>query len=347
MTATFHYFMDLIRRIAALLAMVLVWLVLGMVYLDAFPAPLGRLEALLMPWKALFTMPVFSLGGRVSFMQGLLDASATVADVSLITMMLSFCLFGGYLTLLYQQRKRRSRENRTLLRKNREIARRNEFIRYISATIGHEFKNNLGRIKRRIGLLECLSEDERVRIEGNFQRLFADIEVFRKIADEREAGLVEFSMVDLGEMLKEMALQYADLAEVQITAGPVDPCIFASRDLLRTVFETLMDNAVKYKKPGQDRAAIKLAMKTDEDGKRRYLALSFRDEGQGMREDQAEHCFYGNAESTDGWGKGLYFAKYVVGLHAGKIRVGKEYTSEDSGTEIIIHLPFVEEAVDV
>ena len=46
-------------------------------------------------------------------------------------------------------------------------------------------------------------------------------------------------------------------------------------------------------------------------------------------------------------GRGLYFAKYVVGLHAGKIRIGKEYTARGRGTEIIINLPFVEEALDV
>ena len=59
--------------------------------------------------------------------------------------------YGGYLVHLgvllmlvgitgqsiYQQRQQRVRENMFLLLKNQEIGRRNEFIRYISATIGH------------------------------------------------------------------------------------------------------------------------------------------------------------------------------------------------------------------
>jgi hypothetical protein len=36
-----------------------------------------------------------------------------------------------------------------------------------------------------------------------------------------------------------------------------------------------------------------------------------------------------------------------MGLHAGTIRVGKEYTAPGTGTEIIINLPFVEEELNV
>jgi sensor histidine kinase regulating citrate/malate metabolism len=85
----------------------------------------------------------------------------------------------------------------------------------------------------------------------------------------------------------------------------------------------------------------------DRDGSRRYLSLSIRDEGVGMDEQQADHCFYQGKGMGESWGQGLYFAKYVVGLHAGKIRIGKEYTAPGVGTEIIINFPFVEEAPDV
>jgi signal transduction histidine kinase len=68
-----------------------------------------------------------------------------------------------------------------------------------------------------------------------------------------------------------------------------------------------------------------------------------------MDEQQADRCFYmgKGGGSGEGWGRGLYYAKYVVGLHAGKIRIGKEYTKPGVGTEIIINLPFVEESLHV
>jgi signal transduction histidine kinase len=259
----------------------------------------------------------------------------------------SFTILCIYLTFVYQQKQRRSRENKLLFLKNQEIARRNEFIRYISATIGHEFKNNLGRIKRRIDLLPALPHDMRARIDDNMDKLFADIDIFKKISDEREAGLIDFAKVDLQEILSTLAAQYSDLADFTFQDTMTPPAIFASKTLLRTVFENLIDNAIKYKKPEQPRARISLSCFAELDGKRRYVSLSFRDEGIGMDEQEADRCFYKGKGSEEGWGEGLYFAKYVIGLHAGKIRVGKEYTASGTGTEIIIHLPFVEETIHV
>ncbi len=325
---------------------VCIWLILGMVYFDHFIPPFGRLELWLMPWKGV-TPPEAGLGQRLSIMQDQLDASNRIAHYAFVTMIVSFTAFSLYLSVVYQQKQRRSRENMLLMLKNQEIARRNEFIRYISATIGHEFKNNLGRIKRRIDLLAGLPQDSKERIDDNLAKLFADIEIFKKISDEREASLVEFKNFDLKTMLQDLAIQYGDLADITIRKGVYVPMIYAAPPLLKTVFENVVDNAVKYKKPDQSRAVVLMSCSMDQDGSRRYVTVSVRDEGVGMDEQQADQCFYKGRGTGESWGQGLYFAKYVVGLHAGKIRIGKEYTAPGAGTEIIIKLPFVEEALDV
>ncbi len=337
-----------VRYISVLAVLIVIWLLLGMVYLDHFVKPFDRLMPLLTPWKVPESIPVeATVEERLSLMQGQLNASNRVSYYAFLIMIGSFTVLCVYLTLIYQQKQRRARENELLMLKNQEIARRNEFIRYISATIGHEFKNNLGRIKRRIDLLSGLPQDARGRIDDNLDKLFADIEIFKKISDEREAGLIDFAKVDLRAMLSELIKQYSDFADFSFQEKMPHPAIFASRTLLRTVFENLIDNAIKYKKPEQPRARISLSCSFDIDGKRRYVSLSFRDEGVGMNEQEADQCFYKGKGTHEGWGQGLYFVKYVVGLHAGKIRVGKEYTSLGVGTEIIINLPFVEEAINV
>jgi signal transduction histidine kinase len=252
-----------------------------------------------------------------------------------------------YLSIVYQQKQRRARENMMLVLKNQEIARRNEFIRYISATIGHEFKNNLGRIKRRIDLLPGLPPEATERIDDNLDKLFADIDIFKKISDEREAGLVDFQNIDLVAMLRDLASQYSDLADITIQETIAVPMIYAAPPLLKTVFENVIDNAIKYKKSDQQRASVLVSCAMDTDGSRRYLTLSIRDQGIGMDEQQADHCFYRGRGIGESWGQGLYFAKYVVGLHAGRIKIGKEYTAPGVGTEIIINFPFVEETTDV
>jgi len=337
-----------IRYISVLVVMVFVWLLLGMVYLDHYIKPFDRLVPWLMPWKEPAAISgKATVEKRILMMQGQLDASNKASNYAFLMMLGSFAALCIYLTFVYQQKQRRARENELLSLKNQEIARRNEFIRYISATIGHEFKNNLGRIKRRIDLLSELPQDARSRIDDNLDKLFADIDIFKKISDEREAGLIDFDKVDLKEMLAGFVGQYSDFTDFTFQDRMSPPSIFASRTLLKTVFENLIDNSIRYKKPEQAHARIHVSCSMDIDGKRRYVSLSFRDEGIGMNEQEADQCFYKRKNTPAGWGQGLYFAKYVIGLHAGKIRVGKEYTALGVGTEMIIHLPFVEEAVNV
>jgi signal transduction histidine kinase len=321
-----------------------IWLLLGMVYLDRFVSPFDRLIPWLMPWRASDSgAGTSTMEGSLAIMQSQLDSSRTVAHYAFFTMIIAFALLCIYFTLVYQQKQRRTRENELLSLKNQEIARRNEFIRYISATIGHEFKNNLGRIKRRIDLIQGLPRDVTARLNDNMEKLFADIDIFKKISDEREAGLINFEKVNLKELIVGLTGQYGDLADFSIMDETSPPAIFASQTLLRTVFENLIDNAVKYKKQEQERARIIISFSQDTDGNRRYVTLFFRDEGIGMDEQEADRCFYKSKGSDGGWGQGLYFAKYVVGLHAGKIKVGRDHTASGKGTEIIINLPYVEE----
>ncbi|MGE5892993.1 MAG: sensor histidine kinase [bacterium] len=339
-----------LRYLSMISLMLAVWLLLGMVYFERFFPPFDAFALRLLPWKRLGSIPLDAgLKERLAIMQQILDSSATVGRTSLFAMIISFMIFIFYLTFVYQQRQRKIHENRLLLLKNREIARRNEFIRYISATISHEFKNNLVRIKRRLEMMQDLPQDTLVRMNNNFDKLFADIDIFKRISDEREAGLIEFKGVDLSTALFSLIEQHSDLADIRIrnTTGVPQLLISASEELLRTVFENLIDNAVKYKKSDQERARVSITCSMDQDGSRRYLQLSFRDEGIGMNEQQADQSFYKGKSSGQGWGEGLYFVKYAIGLHAGKIRVGKEYTQPGIGTEIIIHLPYVEEAFHV
>ena len=227
--------------------MVFVWLILGMVYTERFVLPFGRLKVQLMPWTEQVS-PDASLDQRLSLIEKQIDSSNMVAQYALMTMIVSFAALTIYLSVVYQQKQRRASEHLVLYLKNQEIWRRNEFIRYISATIGHEFKNNLGRIKRRIDMIHGLPQDVKKRIDDNMEKLFADIEIFKKISDEREASLIEFMKIDFKDMLNDLAVQYGDLADFKIREGAVLPMIYAAPPMLKTVFENVIDNAVKYKK---------------------------------------------------------------------------------------------------
>ena len=346
MTFSVKKIFNSLRYLLILALTAVIWMLFGMVYTDHFIKPFDKFLPWLMPWQVTVSgAGASTMDENLAIMQRQLDGSKIVAHYSLLTMTVSFALLCIYFTIVYQQKQRRTRENELLSLKNQEIARRNEFIRYISATIGHEFKNNLGRIKRRLDLLQGLPRDVTTRIDDNMEKLFADIDIFKKISDERESGLINFEKVELRELIADLAGQYSDFADFTIQAEASPPAIFASQTLLKTVFENLIDNAIKYKKREQEHARIIISFSQDTDRNRRYFTIYFRDEGLGMDEQAADNCFYKSKASDGGWGQGLYFAKYVVGLHAGKIKVGKEYTAPGKGTEIIINLPYVEETL--
>ncbi|MEK6851741.1 MAG: ATP-binding protein, partial [Candidatus Thermoplasmatota archaeon] len=99
-------------------------------------------------------------------------------------------------------------------------------------------------------------------------------------------------------MLKQLPSQYADLADIYVECkSPI--VIFASRTFLKTVFENLIDNSIKYKKEDMPRAAITVSCYEELDGRRRYVSVSFKDEGIGMDEEQADRCFYLNKSTGE------------------------------------------------
>ncbi len=340
---------NIIKQILLLSALILVWFVVVAFYFNWSFAPLNILNNWLMPWQNIhYNFTNHSIGEPLIIMQDMLESSYRLSNIALLLMLFLLGILTFHLTLFYQQKQRRTEENKLLRLKNQEIVRRNEFIQYISSTIGHEFKNNLGRIKRRIDLLHDIAQDEREKIAHNMDKLFADIDIFKKISDKREQGLVHFERVDLMEMLLQLSNQNNDLIDMRVVKSEYSPVIYASRTLIKTVFENLIDNSIKYKKPAQEHAQLTVSFSIDTDGSRRYLTLIFKDCGIGMDEVEQDRCFYkGKGFNKDGWGRGLYFAKYVIGLHAGKIKVGKEFTKPANGTEIIINLPFVKEDIYV
>jgi signal transduction histidine kinase len=335
--------------IMAVTALIIIWSFVLMIINDNILPPFNRLLSFLMlDSVSVVDLEDRDLVNRLLSTKELFQTSQNITNISWNIMVYSAsALFLGYLYLIYKEAQRQLQENRLLRLKNEEISFRNEFIRYISATIGHEFKNNLARIKRRFVLLKGLPPWITENINGNFDKLFADIEIFKKIADTNEVGLVNFEKAKLITLLNEIAYNYKELAIISFSNIKQSIFVFTALPLLKTVFENIIDNAVKYKKDEQLLANINISLSQDIDDKRQYIVLSFKDKGIGMDEQTADNCFYKQSTSKDGWGHGLYYSKYVIGLHAGKIKIGKENTGLGVGTEVLVHLPSIIETENV
>ena len=122
----------------------------------------------------------------------------------------------------------------------------------------------------------------------------------------------------------------------------IDSTIYVDEVHFQNVIFNLLDNAVKYGKPGEK---LDVYLKTWNDDN--WLYLSVRDTGVGIKKEDLKKVFEkfyrvhtGNVHDVKGFGLGLAYVKKMVELHQGEIRVDSEY---GKGTTFTIKLPVIKE----
>jgi signal transduction histidine kinase len=120
--------------------------------------------------------------------------------------------------------------------------------------------------------------------------------------------------------------------EVEVTGAKKDIFIFGSSRLLCQALVNLIENAVKF----SSCSSIIEISKAIKCGK---CLITVRDNGIGMRYDQAKSVFDPYVQSTTtagGLGLGLFIVKEIVELHGGKVEVHSEGVGKGSEFRILI-----------
>ncbi|MBW2433904.1 MAG: HAMP domain-containing histidine kinase, partial [Deltaproteobacteria bacterium] len=106
---------------------------------------------------------------------------------------------------------------------------------------------------------------------------------------------------------------------------------------IKTVFENVLNNAIKYSQP--DSAPIQISAKTDES----YVVVRIRDFGIGIPEEDLAHIFEpfyrvdkSRTKDTGGYGLGLSLCKTIMEAHGGKIEV---HSTLQEGTTVSLYFP--------
>jgi signal transduction histidine kinase len=135
-----------------------------------------------------------------------------------------------------------------------------------------------------------------------------------RVANVREA-------VSLAELAAEAAnLVAGEIAErgVEVSIDPVLPTVYGDRTRLVTVFQNLIDNAVKYM-GAQPEPKVGIGIRPEGNGSH---AVFVRDNGSGIEErylDQVFGLFERLSHDTPGTGVGLALVKRIVEVHGGRI----------------------------
>jgi PAS domain S-box-containing protein len=147
--------------------------------------------------------------------------------------------------------------------------------------------------------------------------------------------------VDLGSIISETLQVFAkqiDDEGAQVTVGEM-PWTNGDRTQLSQVFQNLVGNALKYRRPGE-RASVRI-------GATRAGAewiIEVRDEGIGFKQDYAEHIFglfkRLHKEDYPGTGLGLAICRRIVDAHGGRIWAESQ---EGKGATFFLALPVLDE----
>ena len=212
--------------------------------------------------------------------------------------------------------------------------------------LDHELKNPLTAI--RVGLANLAGTppgEARDRtlagVEGQVGRLSKLAADLRKLAD-LETRPLERTAVDLNELLREAVALAQQRPEgegrgIALTLPQAPwplPQVRSDRDLLFLAVYNLLDNALKFTRPGDT-----IEVRAIEDG--RIVTVEVADTGPGIPKDELPHIFKElyrgqGARRTEGSGLGLALVRAIVEQHGGRVTVRSR---EGEGTVFTLHLP--------
>ncbi len=211
--------------------------------------------------------------------------------------------------------------------------------------LDHEMKNPITAIRAGLGNLPVEQEDEPVvaGVRAHVDRLARLSGDLRKLA-ELETQPIEQEAVHLDELLDdlvEIARQRDDGAarnlKLVLPSAPWPlPPVTGDGDLLYLVLHNLVDNAIKFSRPGDT-----VEIRASEDGA--SVALEVADTGPGIPEEELRHVgeelyrgTLAREANVPGSGLGLSLCNAIIARHGGMLAVRSRL---GSGTVVSVRLP--------
>ena len=214
------------------------------------------------------------------------------------------------------------------------------------ANASHELRTPLANI---LGYVETLDdpraggeEETRTRFLGiirreaqRMQSLVEDLMSLSRIEAGKHDSPAE--PVDLVALARQCAGEAGENGKVEVTANTATAVVLGDRGQLAQVLRNLIDNALKYGKPG---GPVAVALEVTESGR---LSLTVSDEGEGIPPEHLPRLterFYradaSRSRAAGGTGLGLSIVKHVVERHRGRLDIASRL---GEGTTASLILP--------
>lgn len=234
-------------------------------------------------------------------------------------------------------------EIQSLQKQLRQNAAVNEELKAFTYVASHDLKSPLRGLR---SLTKWVIEDcEKIiplESKGHLQRMLDKLDKMEALLD----GLLQYSRVGHTQVtleqvsMKEMISRILSLLPVPpdltIKVAPTLPILLASPIMVQHVFQSLIDDAIKYRKPNEP-ALIEI---TAQD-KGKYYEFLIKDNGLGIERAYHDKIFrmfqrLHNYDNIEGAGIGLALVKKILETEKGSIRVVSEL---GTGSEFIVSWP--------
>jgi signal transduction histidine kinase len=220
------------------------------------------------------------------------------------------------------------------------VQRREDMI----AVVGHELRQPLAAMLEAVQAMaqpgdRSVTERACRTIDRQVRELIRIVEDLAQSSALQRGGVASSAApLDLNDIVRrvaEAASSQTARRGISLAVQMHDAPVWVSGDApqLQRVFANLMDNAVKYTKPG---GRIDVAWRSEE----HEAVVSIRDTGIGLDPEQLEWIFepFARASTTErGLGVGLMVVRALVHLHGGTVHARS--AGRGHGSEFVVHLP--------
>ncbi len=246
-----------------------------------------------------------------------------------------------------------SEELEKLKIENEELKKQNSVKSDLISISAHQLRTSLSALKwilkmfldKDIGPITNEQESFINKAYISNERMIALVNDMLTLNHAEEIALsFKFEKVDLVKLVEEITFEFSgesskkhiELIFLRPDADVLE--ISCDREMIRVVFQNLIENAMKYSNDG-DKVILSMQQRNDN------VEISVRDTGIGITDDEKSKIFEkffraDNAKEKDpvGSGLGLFTSKNIVEHHKGKIWFD---SNEKSGTTFYLSLPIL------
>lgn len=208
------------------------------------------------------------------------------------------------------------------------------------------FSDKLLKAKQNFGEDVMLYMSKIVKASERMQKLINDLLIFSRELDSSQ-GYTEVNLNEvLEDVLSDMEVE-VEHSGAEIKIGTL-PSVWAIPSQMRQLFQNLVSNGVKFKKPDM-RPQVSIYEETvtaDESG-RRFQRIVVADNGIGFDEKYASEIFVvfkrlHSYHEYEGTGVGLSICKKIIDRHNGRISAESKL---QQGTRFFVDLPIPEKII--